>query len=543
MSYIALARKWRPKRFAEMVGQEHVLRALGNALDSGRVHHAFLFTGTRGVGKTTVARILAKSLNCETGVSANPCGVCAACREIDEGRFVDLIEVDAASRTKVDDTREMLDNVQYAPTRGRYKVYLIDEVHMLSNHSFNALLKTFEEPPPHVKFLLATTDPQKLPVTVLSRCLQFSLKRLSAALIGERLKFIAAAENLEFEPAAAALLARAAEGSMRDALSLMDQLIAFGGGALNEINTRSMLGTIDRGHVRRIVEALARQNGAELLAEVRELDRDAPDYDRALIELAAFLQRIAIVQIVPDAAHQDEEFDAEALTRLARALSPEDVQLYYQIALGGRRDLAMAPEPRVGFEMSLLRMLAFRPEPPADVTTTVTPAAGIQAAAAPGALSGAGRAPPAPSQIVAPAVAAVAVAAPVPATIDAGNWAAVVDAAGLSGMVRQFALNCVPETFDDAVLRLKVDPAVAERRTKNTDDKLEKSLIAYLGREIRVLYENAESALSTPARRRAIAEQDKTLRAAAAFEDDPTVKGLRERFGAEVDLASVKPLN
>jgi DNA polymerase-3 subunit gamma/tau len=543
MSYIALARKWRPKRFAEMVGQEHVLRALGNALDSGRVHHAFLFTGTRGVGKTTVARILAKSLNCETGVSANPCGVCAACREIDEGRFVDLIEVDAASRTKVDDTREMLDNVQYAPTRGRYKVYLIDEVHMLSNHSFNALLKTFEEPPPHVKFLLATTDPQKLPVTVLSRCLQFSLKRLSAALIGERLKFIAAAENLEFEPAAAALLARAAEGSMRDALSLMDQLIAFGGGALNEINTRSMLGTIDRGHVRRIVEALARQNGAELLAEVRELDRDAPDYDRALIELAAFLQRIAIVQIVPDAAHQDEEFDAEALTRLARALSPEDVQLYYQIALGGRRDLAMAPEPRVGFEMSLLRMLAFRPEPPADVTTTVTPAAGIQAAAAPGALSGAGRAPPAPSQIAAPAFAAVTVAAPVPATIDAGNWAAVVDAAGLSGMVRQFALNCVPETFDDAVLRLKVDPAVAERRTKNTDDKLEKSLIAYLGREIRVLYENAESALSTPARRRAMAEQDKTLRAAAAFEDDPTVKGLRERFGAEVDLASVKPLN
>ena len=246
MSYIVLARKWRPKRFAEMVGQEHVLRALGNALDSGKVHHAFLFTGTRGVGKTTIARILAKSLNCETaGVSSNPWGICAACREIDEGRFVDLIEVDAASRTKVDDTRDMLDNVQYAPTRGRYKVYLIDEVHMLSNHSFNALLKTLEEPPPHVKFLLATTDPQKLPVTVLSRCLQFSLKRLPASLIGERLKFIAGAENLQFDPAAAALLARAAEGSMRDALSLMDQLIAFGGGTLNEVNTRAMLGTID----------------------------------------------------------------------------------------------------------------------------------------------------------------------------------------------------------------------------------------------------------------------------------------------------------
>src|SRR5882672_386579 len=383
MSYIVLARKWRPKRFAEMVGQEHVLRALSNALDSGKVHHAFLFTGTRGVGKTTIARILAKSLNCETaGVSSNPCGICAACREIDEGRFVDLIEVDAASRTKVDDTREMLDNVQYAPTRGRFKVYLIDEVHMLSNHSFNALLKTLEEPPPHVKFLLATTDPQKLPVTVLSRCLQFSLKRLSAGLIGERLKFIAAAENLQFEPAAAALLARAAEGSMRDGLSLMDQLIAFGGGALNEANTRSMLGTIDRGHVTRILDALSRQDGPGLLAQVQELDRDAPDYDRALIELAAFLQRIAIVQIVPDAALEDEEFDVEALTRLAQALSPEDVQLYYQIALAGRRDMAMAPEPRVGFEMSLLRMLAFRPES-AATDAGATPAAPVAARAPP----------------------------------------------------------------------------------------------------------------------------------------------------------------
>ncbi len=363
MSYIVLARKWRPKRFAEMVGQEHVLRALGNALDSGKVHHAFLFTGTRGVGKTTIARILAKSLNCETaGVSSNPCGICAACREIDEGRFVDLIEVDAASRTKVDDTREMLDNVQYAPTRGRFKVYLIDEVHMLSNHSFNALLKTLEEPPPHIKFLLATTDPQKLPVTVLSRCLQFSLKRLPAALIGERLKFIADAEHLQFDPAAVALLARAAEGSMRDALSLLDQLIAFGAGALNEVNTRAMLGTIDRGHVGRLIDALARADGPSLLAEVKELDRDAPDYDRALVELAAFLQRIAIVQIVPEAALQDEEFDADSLTRLAQAISPEDVQLYYQIALGGRRDLAMAPDPRMGFEMTLLRMLAFRPD-------------------------------------------------------------------------------------------------------------------------------------------------------------------------------------
>src|SRR5258708_16906704 len=293
MSYVVLARKWRPKRFTEMVGEEEVVRGRGNGLDSGKVDHAFLFTGTRGVGKTTVARILAKSLNCETnGVSSNPCGVCAACREIDEGRFVDLIEVDAASRTKVDDTRDLLDNVQYAPTRGRYKVYLIDEVHMLSTSSFNALLKTLEEPPPHVKFLLATTDPQKLPVTVLSRCLQFSLKRLSAQLIGERLKFIAAAENLEFEPAAMALLARAAEGSMRDGLSLMDQLIAFAGGSLNETDTRTMLGTIDRGHVTRILDDLARQDGPGLLSHVTELDRDEPDYDRELMELAACHLRI-----------------------------------------------------------------------------------------------------------------------------------------------------------------------------------------------------------------------------------------------------------
>jgi DNA polymerase-3 subunit gamma/tau len=535
MSYIVLARKWRPKRFTEMVGQEHVLRALSNALDSGKVHHAFLFTGTRGVGKTTVARILAKSLNCETGVSANPCGTCAACREIDEGRFVDLIEIDAASRTKVDDTREILDNVQYAPSRGRYKVYLIDEVHMLSNHSFNALLKTLEEPPPHVKFLLATTDPQKLPVTVLSRCLQFSLKRLSANLIGDRLKFIAAAENLEFEPAAAALLARAAEGSMRDALSLMDQLIAFGGGALNEANTRSMLGTIDRGHVTRILDALARQDGPGLLAQVQDLDRDAPDYDRALIELAAFLQRVAIVQIVPDAAQQDEEFDAEALLRLARALSPEDVQLYYQIALGGRRDLAMAPEPRTGFEMSLLRMLAFRPEsatapdvgaaPPAAMSARATAAAPTPGAAAAG-----------PAPALPPANGPMAKSE----TVDAANWAIVVEAANMSGMVRQFALNCVPASFENDVLRLQFDQSAAHRRTRQIEDKLAQCLSSHFGREIRVVFESSESALITPARRRAMAEEDKALRAAAAFEGDPAVKGLRERFGADVDAASVK---
>jgi DNA polymerase III subunit gamma/tau len=525
MSYVVLARKWRPKRFAEMVGQEHVLRALSNALDSGKVHHAFLFTGTRGVGKTTVARILAKSLNCETaGVSSNPCGVCAACREIDEGRFVDLLEVDAASRTKVDDTREMLDNVQYTPTRGRYKVYLIDEVHMLSNHSFNALLKTLEEPPPHVKFLLATTDPQKLPVTVLSRCLQFSLKRLPAALIGERLKFIAAAENLAFEPAAIALLSRAAEGSMRDALSLLDQLIAFGGDAVNEVNARAMLGTIDRGHVGRLIDALSRADGAALLAEVRELDRGAPDYDRALVEVAALLQRIAIVQIVPEAAQQDEEFDAALLNRLAKAISPEDAQLYYQIALGGRRDLNMAPEPRIGFEMTLLRMLAFRPD---TVVQPVKAGSVSSVAAAPAAVP----------------AAAPSIHMPRPTRIDADNWPAVVEAAALSGMVRQLALNCVPGGFENSLLTLKLDQAASDRRTRPIEEKLVQGLSKYFGRDIRVAFETAESALNSPARQRVQAEQDRIARAASAFESDPAVKGLRERFGADVDAASVKPTN
>jgi DNA polymerase-3 subunit gamma/tau len=530
MSYVVLARKWRPKRFTEMVGQEHVLRALSNALDSGKVHHAFLFTGTRGVGKTTVARILAKSLNCETnGVSSNPCGTCAACKEIDEGRFVDLIEVDAASRTKVDDTREMLDNVQYAPSRGRYKVYLIDEVHMLSNHSFNALLKTLEEPPPHVKFLLATTDPQKLPVTVLSRCLQFSLKRLPAALIGERLKFISSEEKLTFEPAAIALLARAAEGSMRDALSLLDQLIAFGGNAITEANARSMLGTIDRGHVGRLVEAVARSDGPALLAEVGELDRGAPDYDRALVDLAALLQRIAIVQIIPEAAAQDEEFDSNLLSQLARAISPEDAQLYYQIALGGRRDLNMSPDPRMGFEMTLLRMLAFRPDAGDPVskpasTANMAPVAGA-------------------ARAVNTTAAAEAGAGARLATIDAANWPAVVEASGLSGMVRQFALNCLPAGFERNLLTLKLDQAASDRRTRPFEEKLAQGLSKYLGREIRVAFEISESGLNSPARQRVQAEQDRVARAASAFEADPAVKGLRERFGADVDASSVKPTN
>src|ERR1700722_13159023 len=359
MSYTALARKWRPKKFSELVGQEHVRRALVNALETGRVHHAFLFTGTRGVGKTTIARIFAKCLNCETGVTPEPCGVCAACTEIDSGRFVDLIEVDAASRTKVDDTREMLDNVQYSPTRGRYKVYLIDEVHMLSTHSFNALLKTLEEPPPHMKFLLATTDPQKLPATVLSRCLQFNLKRLPVALIAGRLQQVLELEGIGFEAAGLRLLAQAADGSMRDGLSLLDQVIAFGGGNVAEAQVRDMLGTVARDHVVKLAQLMIAAEAAAVIAWAHELEQWAPDHAQLLDEFAALLVRVALVQAVPD-YDGDELYEAALLRQLGQGIRSDDVQLYYQTAIIGRRDLHLAPDPRAGFEMTLLRMLGFR---------------------------------------------------------------------------------------------------------------------------------------------------------------------------------------
>ena len=362
MSYQVLARKWRPRFFDEMVGQEHVLKALINALNEGRLHHAYLFTGTRGVGKTTIARILAKCLNCEEGVSARPCGVCTSCREIAEGRFIDLIEVDAASRTRVEDTRELLDNVQYAPTRGRYKVYLIDEVHMLSTHSFNALLKTLEEPPAHVKFLLATTDPQKLPVTILSRCLQFNLKNMTPERIVEYLVKVLNSEEIGYEESALWSLGRAAQGSMRDALSLTDQAIAYGQGMVGEAQVHAMLGTMNRGRLFRLAEVMAKADASQILAEIAEMSELSPDYDEVLQGLLAIWHKASIGQVAPGAL-DNTEGDREAILALAKAMNPEDLQLYYQIALQGRKDLVMASEPRQGFEMILLRMLAFRPAP------------------------------------------------------------------------------------------------------------------------------------------------------------------------------------
>ncbi len=372
MSYQVLARKWRPQLFREMVGQEHVLKALINALDNNRLHHAYLFTGTRGVGKTTIARILAKCLNCETGVSSEPCGQCSACNEITEGRFIDLIEVDAASRTKVEDTRELLDNVQYAPTRGRYKIYLIDEVHMLSNHSFNALLKTLEEPPEHVKFLLATTDPQKLPVTVLSRCLQFNLKNMSPERIVNRLKFVLEKELVPFEEAGLWALARSADGSMRDAMSLTDQAISFGGGKLVEKEVAAMLGTIDRVLIQTLIEGLIAANGQQILKAVDKFAEHSPDFQAALADLLTMLHRIAIGQALPEAL--DNSYgDREQILNYASQLPVEDVQLFYQTALLGRRDLPLSPDPRSAFEMTMLRMLAFKPQGVVDVPTTSLP--------------------------------------------------------------------------------------------------------------------------------------------------------------------------
>jgi len=534
MSYQVIARKWRPKTFAEMAGQEHVLRAIINALDNDRLHHAFLFTGTRGVGKTTIARILAKSLNCETGVSSKPCGQCSACAEIDEGRFIDLIEVDAASRTKVEDTRELLENVQYAPTRGRYKVYLIDEVHMLSTHSFNALLKTLEEPPPHVKFLLATTDPQRLPVTILSRCLQFNLKRLPLSLITDHLSTVLSAEKIAFDQPSLALLADSADGSMRDALSLLDQAIAYGGGKLDVAEVREMLGTIDQHYVMTLLRHLSDKNGEALLQEVDTLAQQSPDFGGVLAAMISVLHQIAVVQAVPMALGEDVS-DRDEIVELATKMTAEDTQLFYQIALLGRRDLELAPEPRSGFEMVLLRMLAFQPA--STVTPQTVPTSG---GARPKSASAATAAPASAS----PAVKQAAVrSAPVASAAPATNeWSEVVAALNLRGAVRSLAINSSLVERTDTTITLLLDTGHEHLRNDKFEARFEEALQQYFDQKLKLVMTVGAPEVETPASQQVRVAGERKQTALEAIEADPNVQSLQEAFGAKVIPESVNPV-
>ncbi|MGA9420851.1 MAG: DNA polymerase III subunit gamma/tau [Rhodanobacteraceae bacterium] len=544
MSYQALARKWRPRTFSELVGQGHVVRALSNALDGDRIHHAFLFSGTRGVGKTTIARIFAKSLNCEKGPTSTPCGECGACTEIDAGRFIDLLEIDAASNTGIDNVRELIDNAQYAPTRARYKVYLIDEVHMLSKSAFNALLKTLEEPPPHVKFLLATTDPQKLPVTVLSRCIKFNLKRLTVEQISSQMRSIAGAENIVADDVAIEMLARAADGSLRDGLSLLDQAIAHGGGALEPGDVHAMLGTVERGKVRVLLEALAVGDGDALLGEIGRIAEFAPDFSQVLDELADLLHRVQLLQLV--AATVNEE-DA-SLVALAGRLDPEDVQVWYQFAVTGRRDLPLAPTPRVGFEMALLRMLAFVPldtqsermartsPPPALKPTPTEPSATSRSTTSPvDEVSDEPSEKATNASLQQPAVAYE--------EISGENWSALIERAGLRGAIGQLAQNSALVAIEGNIVRLALKPSRQHLAAAPMVAQLERSLGGALGRTIRVKFECAGSAVETPAERRDRATLVRRDRAEQALRNDPAVQSLIDTFDARVLPGSVRPVD
>jgi len=530
MSYLVLARKWRPKNFSDTVGQEHVLQALMNALESGRLHHAYLFAGTRGVGKTTIARILAKALNCETGVTAEPCGKCGACQEIDEGRFVDLIEVDAASRTKVDDTRDLLDNVQYAPASGRFKVYLIDEVHMLSKSSFNALLKTLEEPPPHVKFLLATTEPQKLPVTVLSRCLQFNLTRLTPRLIQERLSMICDAEGIEAEGTALAMMARAADGSLRDALSLLDQAIAYCGGKVEEAPVSIMLGTIDRDHVSRLINLIASGSASGIIDVMREIDEQFPDYGRLLEDLARVLHQIAVFQVVGNIDAEDG-ISEEQLGGFAGTMSPADVQLYYQIALIGRRDLHLAPDPKSGAEMTLLRMLAFRPAQAAHGETT----SGTGGSSETLVDSGMPAAVP-----VAKVVRAKSTAPADTTSWQDPDWKELIPQLGLSGADRLLAGSCAFLKRKGKTVYFSLDPASESYLTRPRKDSLAASLSEHFGESLKVDISISEVEVESPLQEESRHADERVEAERVKLEADPNVKALKDMFGAELKTESIK---
>jgi len=528
------------------------LRALINALDEQRLHHAYLFTGTRGVGKTTVARIFAKSLNCEKGITSTPCGECSACKEITAGRFIDLIEVDAASRTKVEDTRELLDNVQYAPTHGRFKVYLIDEVHMLSGHSFNALLKTLEEPPPHVKFLLATTDPQKLPVTILSRCLQFNLKRMPISLIENHLKHIMQQEAVAYDDMSVRLLANGADGSMRDALSLLDQAIAFGAGKLEQDEVQSMLGTVSRDRVMHILKALIANDASLVMQHTADLAELTPDYASVLAELLALLHQMALAQKVPDAI--DETLvNREELQQMASQVSTEDIQLFYQVGLIGRRDLPLAPDPRSGFEMVLLRMLAFKPtlEGRSALSVTAAPATNAtapavrQSAAQVNAQANAQAAAPvagtAAAQAAVPVQAAASATPAAPIQFD-GNWAGLVEAMNLRGMVKQLAVNCTLKEKSATEVHLTLNQENQQLLNPALKSKLEEALCSSMQQKLKLHIELGELHIESPAQTQARNKAERQQSAEDSINQDPMVQALKENFNAEVVPNSVKPV-
>lgn len=535
-----LARKWRPKTFAAMVGQSYVLQALENALTQQRLHHAYLFTGTRGVGKTSLARILAKCLNCETGVTSKPCGECSACQAIDRGTFIDLIEVDAASRTKVEDTRELLDNVQYLPTVGRFKIYLIDEVHMLSGHSFNALLKTLEEPPPHVKFLLATTDPHKLPVTILSRCLQFHLKHLSSEAIAEQLRVILEAEQLPAEDPAICLIAEAAQGSMRDGLSLLDQAIAFGAGVLRTEQVRALLGSIDPEIILNALAALQAQSPSQLLAVAAAVGDESGDFEQALKQLGKAFHDLTVLQTVKDASLGSLPVYARLVPYIS-AFGLEDLQLFYQIALNGCRDLAYAPSLRAGFEMSLLRMLAFRPkamdvayESEETALEEVEVISHVKMEPPPRKIE---VATPVMRSTPASTVAVVATARE-PSTSLPLPWGQLIAQLNLSGMAAALASHCVLESYDGKRLVCLLSPKHAPLHNAAVVDRLSQALTVYLGQPVICEIKMGEVLAQTPAEAQALVTEAAHREAKSLLEQDPVVQGLREVFGAKLDVSS-----
>lgn len=560
MSYLALARKWRPGNFADVIGQEHVVSALSNALDSQRVHHAFLFTGTRGVGKTTLARIFARALNCEQGVSANPCGQCGACTSIEQGNFVDLIEVDAASRTKVDDTRELLDNVQYTPTQGRYKIYLIDEVHMLSTHSFNALLKTLEEPPEHVKFLLATTDPQKLPTTILSRCIQFNLKSVELDQLQGQLEKILNAESIGHEKSALSIIARSANGSVRDALSLLDQAIAYSNANVNAEQVRKMLGMIDDQLISQLFEQICQHNGSACLETIRAMSEKSADYISALDELLTLFHNIALYQVDPESLKW-KGLDVEQFQYLAANTDQESLQLLYQIGLVGKKDIEFAPDPRSGFEMIVIRMVSFLPDSdPAPVATSTPPKAKSAASAAgmtsPASIDSVNQQASSPSQTNAylqSANSAVAEAAPrlnaasftISELASEAGWTRFAESSNLNGLVKQLLMNMVPTEHAGKQINLSLSESSRHLYNNQRKQKIEQYCRSELGLEMTIQVdivnlEAEDTSVETPYQKQERELLEQSARSKQAFLQDPNVKSLIDAFDAEVVTDSIQ---